>query len=158
MIIDDIKELIENITTEGKIISFDIGDKKIGIAISDRQQIVATPHDILIRENINKDTGKLRVICKHNDICAVVIGFPKELDNSEGESCEKIRSFANKFLKKHSIPIFLQDERMSTSESTRLMQEFEFTRKRQNQTDDKIAASLILQTALDTISNIRKSS
>lgn len=154
MIIESLSEFQAQIENEKRIIGLDIGAKKIGIAISDQTQMIANPHLILTRENINKDTGRIRTLCKEFDTCAMIIGLPKQLNNEEGELCEKVRQFAIKFDKKHPLPIYFQDERFSTSESVRLMQSFDFTRKRQNDTDDKIAATLILQTALDSLAHI----
>ncbi|MCH2037950.1 MAG: Holliday junction resolvase RuvX [Rickettsiales bacterium] len=154
MIFDTLSDFYNHLKTGDRIIGLDIGSKKIGIAISDTTQMIASPHDILTRENFNKDTGRIRTLCKEFNACAMVIGYPKQLNNDEGALCEKLRQFAVKFDKKHQLPIFLQDERFSTSESVKLMQSFDFTRKRQHETDDKIAATLILQTALDSLAHI----
>jgi putative Holliday junction resolvase len=74
-----------------------------------------------------------------------------ELSGEEEEACVKLRHFANKLIKKTSLPIFLQDERLSTAAVTRALQESDMTRKKRQSVDDKLAASYILQLVLDRL-------
>lgn len=149
MIYNALTDFLEAIGTEGRLLGLDVGAHKIGIALSDTTRMIASPHDILLRANISKDTGRLRTLCRELKITGLVIGLPKETDNQEGTSCQLIRQFATKLDAKMDIPFYFQDERYSTQESIQLLKQSGMSRKKQNQLDDKVAASIILQRVLD---------
>ncbi|PIR37782.1 MAG: Holliday junction resolvase RuvX [Alphaproteobacteria bacterium CG11_big_fil_rev_8_21_14_0_20_39_49] len=150
MITVNTKEFFEYIQTSGALLGLDMGKAKIGIAICDAERIISSPMEIYQRRNISKDMGHLGKLCKDNCIVAIVIGLPLEMDGSENENCESVRNFADKLNKKTGLPILLKDERMSTAAATRALSETGMTRKKRQSLDDKVAASIILQSAIET--------
>lgn len=126
-----------------------MGDKRIGIAVSDLSQKIASPHTLYERRNTRKDLGTIANLCQTEKAAGVVFGLPKGLDGEENEHCQRIRLFADKLLKKHPLPVFFQDERFSTEAVNRALRETNMTRKQRESLDDKMAAAYILQTVLD---------
>ena len=153
MIYESIEEFSQNVQKGQALIGLDIGSVRIGIAISDLEHIIASPHDIYERRNFSKDMGHLGKLAADENSCGFVIGLPLAMDGTEGENCELVRNFAKKLLKKTNLPIFLKDERMSTSAATRALSESGMTRKKRESLDDKLAASYILQGVIDSLKN-----
>jgi putative Holliday junction resolvase len=140
-----------SIDTEKRILGLDIGSKKIGIAVSDLLRIIATPHSTLLRKSPNQDTEKLCHLIKEYDIGGIVVGLPLEMSGEEGKSCQMVREFIKRLLIKIELPVAFIDERYSTSAVYRALNETNFTRKRKEELDDKLAASYILQGYLDKL-------
>ncbi|MFN7038874.1 MAG: Holliday junction resolvase RuvX [Alphaproteobacteria bacterium] len=153
MLYNDINLFKTFLISNKRIIGLDVGSKKIGIAISDLSKTISNPYSLMIRTNIKNDLEKINSIIK-DEYCGFVIGLPKMMNGEEGEACVVIRKFANFILEKFKLPIYLQDERLSTSAALRALSESNYTRKRKNLMDDKISASLILQNTLDHINMI----
>ena len=156
MITISIKEFQNNLTNpehQGALLSLDIGKTRIGIAISDINLIIANPFETYIRRNLSKDIGYIGRLSLDNHIKGIVIGYPLQLDGTEGENCLNIRNFSNKLFKKTNLPIFLKDERMSTASATRALSESGMTRKKRHSLDDKTAAALILTDVLEMLRN-----
>lgn len=151
MIFNSLTEFKANIAENTKILCLDMGEARIGLAISDPRHVVANPFEVYKRQNTNKDLGYINRICSQENISAIVIGLPLSLDGAEEENCTKVRIFADKILRKINLPIFFQDERMSTAAVTRSMQEADISRKKRQEVDDKLAAAYILQIVLDSL-------
>lgn len=151
MIYDNLKDFHQNIQKGKRLLGLDIGTVKIGIAVSDTDHIIATPKEVMEAININKDTGRIRTMLKSEDASGLVIGFPYNMDGTESELCAKIRNLSLKLIKKMDIPIYFQDERLSTAAVSRTLVASGMTRKKRDKIDDKLAASYILQTTLDSI-------
>jgi len=151
MITINTKEFIENVTNSGALLGLDMGKARIGIALCDSNRIIASPIEAYIRRNMSKDLGYLGKLSSDNEVVGIVIGLPLELDGSENENCESVRHFANKLNKKIGLPILLKDERMSTVAATRALSETGMTRKKRQSLDDKVAASIILQSVIETV-------
>lgn len=144
-----------------KIMGLDVGDKTIGIAMSDELHLTAQGHQTLERIGIKKDTGRILDIINENNCDTLVIGLPLKLDGSESQQSEKVRDFSialkNK-LKSNSlsdIEIVFQDERFTTSIAERVLIEADVSRKKRKSVIDKQAAVLILQAYLDSINRNR---
>ncbi len=151
MIYNLIPDFSKQLVSGKRLIGLDIGAARIGIAISDVNRIIATPHSVYEHRNMRQDLGHINGLITAEDACGVVIGLPLTMAGKEEDNCLKIRSFAEKLHKKNGLPIFLQDERMSTAAVTRALQEYDMTRKKRQAVDDKLAASYILQCCLDSI-------
>ncbi len=145
-----INEFTAKASNEGKLLALDIGEKRIGIALSDIEQILALPLEVYTRINIRKDIGYINRLCKEHKVVGLIIGLPISLDNTEGENCQKVRQFADKIYDKTKLPILLIDERMSTAAVTRLMKDNGADRKTRHDNDDKLAASYLLQIVIDS--------
>lgn len=150
MITVSTKEFFETIAKSGALLGLDMGKAKIGIAICDSERIISSPMETYQRRNMSKDMGHLGKLCSDNAIVAIVMGLPLELNGSENENCESVRNFANKLNKKTGLTILLKDERMSTAAATRALSETGMTRKKRQELDDKVAASIILQSAIES--------
>ena len=139
-----------------RILGLDYGDKTIGIAISDPFGWTAQGLEIIKRINENeykKSISRIAEIVLEFDVEKIVLGFPKNMDNSEGLRCEKTLEFKNRLEKRfNNIPIILWDERMSTIAAQRSLIEGNMSRIKRKNIIDKIAAIYILQGFLDKYS------
>ncbi len=136
-----------------RLIGIDLGSKTIGLSLSDSSWHVASPLMTIERTSFKMDARQLIALLKEHTIGGVVIGFPLNMNGTEGPRCQSTRSFVDNFLKMHDIPVVLWDERLSTVAVHRTMIEGDLSRVRQAQVVDKMAASFILQGALDFLRN-----
>ena len=138
-------------------IGLDVGDRTIGIAVSDPLGITAQGITILERVGIRKDTGKVIDYIKEYDCDTVVIGLPLNMDGSDSEQTEKVREFRTMLENKmrstgmKGIGVVWQDERLTTVQAERVMIDANVSRKKRKQVIDKQAAVIILQTKLDSM-------
>jgi putative Holliday junction resolvase len=132
-----------------RLMGIDFGTKKLGIAISDSTRMIASPRKILKRNNLEKDLQQLADIIKNEEIGGVVIGMPFELDGSIGRAAAQVESFADRLSKHVDLPISLWDERFSTRAASRVFEQAGFSPKQADKSDDMVAASFMLQGALD---------
>ena len=142
----------KQVKDQGRLLGLDIGMQKIGLAMSDPLQMIATPYDIIKRQNMSKDTGKIRTLCRNHQLVGLVVGWPLDGQQQEGDSCQMVQQFLHQLRKKTTIlPIFLQDESFSTRDALDVLRQANLSRKKQQSCDDHIAASLILRYALDRL-------
>ena len=130
----------------GRILALDVGDRRIGIALSEAAQIIATPHSVYTRVGWGPDVKHIRKLYEENEAVLVVCGLPKNMDGSVGFQAEKVKSFAEQ-LKKAGLPVAFQDERLSTVSAHQALIEGGMRRDERNV--DKVAAAVILQSYLD---------
>lgn len=135
-----------------RLLGLDVGTKTIGLALSDISWSIASPYEVIARTKFSKDASTLVKTINEFDICGLVVGMPVNMDGSEGPRAQSTRSFVTNFLGVQAIPVFLWDERFSTNAVTRMMIEADLSRKRRGELVDKLAASYILQGALDLLS------
>ena len=131
-----------------RIVCLDIGDVRIGVAVSDPAGIIASPVDVIKRIGWGPDTAKIRNICDMYQTNRVLSGLPLNMDGSEGFQAEKVRSFCAQ-LEKCGLNIIFQDERLSTVSAEDVLVESRVSRSDRKQVVDKIAAAVILQQWLD---------
>lgn len=133
-----------------KILGLDVGEKTIGVAMSDESESMALPSVTIVRqEGKKRDMAALRQLIAENDIREVVVGLPLMLDGSRGVQAEKVTEFIGALRNNVRIPIATQDERLSTAESERVLIAADRKRDERKRTIDSMAAALILQTYLD---------
>ncbi len=135
---------------EGKLIlAIDYGSKKIGLALSDPGHSIAMPYklldDILEKNKVNQI---IKIIHEKN-ICAITLGMPVNMDGTASDQTIVIEKFANKILGQSNIPIFFQDERLTSKAANNFLKNFNLKRKDRNKIDDLTAASMILETVLN---------
>ncbi len=147
MFIEDISQLHKN----QRIIGLDLGEKTIGVALSDKLQTIASPLVIIRRKKFTADAGRLFAIIDEHEAGAVIIGLPVNMDGTEGPKCQSSRQFGRNMLKIRDIPIYFQDERMSSQAVERSMDMMAMTHTRQKELVDKLAASYILQGLLEKL-------
>jgi putative Holliday junction resolvase len=134
-----------------KVLGLDIGEKRIGIAVSDELGYTAQGLRVLNRNSLEADLKVLQEIINETEATEVVVGLPKNMDGSLGESAQKVLSFANKMEEAIAVPVILWDERWTTAEATRLLVEADLSRTKRRKVVDKVAAVLILQGYLDSL-------
>ena len=129
----------------GRIIAFDIGNKRIGVAISDPFNSMALPLETYWRKNFEKDLNYLVNLAKEKGADTIVCGLPLNFDGSKSEQTALTESFAEELKKRTDIPIVFQDERFTTMEARRVLIEADMRREKRKDVIDKIAASYILE-------------
>ncbi len=137
---------------QGALAGLDLGEKTIGIAVSDALRMVGSPLETLRRTKFTADLEALFQIMDARAIGALVVGLPLNMDGTEGPRCQSNRAFARNLLARRDLPLLFWDERLSTAAVTRMMiDEHDLTRKRQALAVDKLAAAWILQGALERL-------
>lgn len=136
-----------------RILGLDYGDKTIGVAVSDPFGWTAQGVEIIRRINENeykKSLSRIAELIAQYEVEKIVLGFPKNMDNTEGPRCEKTRAFKERLEKRfQNIPVILWDERMSTIAAERSLLEADMSRAKRKNVIDKMAAVHILQGFLD---------
>ena len=135
----------------GKILGLDLGTKTIGVAISDGMRYSATPLETIKRTKFTQDAERIIALVAENQVVAILLGLPLNMDGTEGPRVQSTRAFARNLAPKVNLPIAFWDERLSTSAVTRMMIEADLRRDRRAEVVDKLAASYILQGALDRL-------
>lgn len=134
-----------------RLLGLDLGEKTIGLALSDTLRSIASPMDTLKRGKFTADANAILTLIGEHNIGALVIGLPLNMDGTSGPAAQSARAFANNFARLAQIPIVLVDERLSTAAVTRTLLEADASRRRRSQVVDKMAAAYILQGALDRL-------
>jgi putative Holliday junction resolvase len=148
---DDLSNPLEAIPATGKILGLDLGTKTIGVAVSDAMRYSATPLETIKRTKFTQDAERLEQLIASNHVVAIILGLPLNMDGSEGPRVQSTRAFARNLARRVALPIAFWDERLSTSAVTRMMIEADLRRDRRAEVVDKLAASYILQGALDRL-------
>lgn len=155
MIYDDFEDFAAAIPGFTALAGLDFGEKTVGVAVSDRIGAVATPLETIRRKKFTLDAERLFEIVKQRDIGGLVLGLPRNMDGSEGPRCQKTRAFARNLAKLTELPISFWDERLSTVAAERALLEADTSRKRRSEVIDHVAASYILQGALDRMRHMK---
>ena len=135
----------------GPLLGLDPGTKTLGLALSDRTRLIATPLQTLQRTKFSKDAQTLLRIYDENAAAALIVGNPVNMDGSRGPRAQSVQDFCANLLRIRDLPIFMWDERLSTMAVTRTMIEADMSRKKRADNVDKLAASFILQGVLDRL-------
>jgi len=155
MLLSSPADLLPHLTKGKRLLGLDIGEKTIGLALSDVGRVIATPLKTIGRGKFSKDAEELMAIIKEHGVAALVLGYPVNMDGSEGPRCQSIRQFARNLSENTDLPMLLSDERMSTMAVTRTMLDADLSRARRAELVDKMAASYILQGTLDTLNQMK---
>ncbi|NJM56123.1 MAG: Holliday junction resolvase RuvX [Verrucomicrobiae bacterium] len=134
-----------------RLMGIDGGTKRIGLAISDVTRMIASPLATIDRRKFTIDADELLALAKRHDIGGLVLGLPSNLDGSQGPRAQATRAFARNLNAISALPILLWDERLTTVEAERLLVAADASRKRRAEVIDRMAATLILQGALDRL-------
>tara|TARA_R110000787_G_scaffold133579_3_gene245964 strand:- start:1574 stop:2065 length:492 start_codon:yes stop_codon:yes gene_type:complete len=155
MIIDGIAEFAAALPPMQALIGLDLGEKTIGVAVSDSFLSVATPLETVRRKKFGLDAARLVEIITDRRIGGLVLGLPRNMDGSEGPRCQSTRAFARNFDRLLPLPITFWDERLSTVAAEKALLEADTTRKRRAEVIDHVAAGYILQGLLDRLAVVR---
>ena len=132
------------------MMGLDVGDKTIGVAMSDELQTIATPVKIIHRtESIRKDIGEIRKLAEENGVNLIVVGLPLMMDGSIGIQAQKVLDFVQELKRRTRTEIVTWDERLSTSEVERMLISSDQSRSKRKQVIDKLAAAVILQSYME---------
>lgn len=156
MIYDEMAEFAAALPPMAALIGLDLGEKTIGVAVSDSFLSVATPLETVRRKKFGLDAARLTEIIRDRRIGGLVLGLPRNMDGSEGPRCQSTRAFARNFDRLLPLPITFWDERLSTVAAERALLEADTTRKRRSEVIDHVAAGYILQGALDRLAVMRR--
>ncbi|NWH08570.1 MAG: Holliday junction resolvase RuvX [Alphaproteobacteria bacterium] len=146
---DDLLALAREAGRHGRLMGLDLGEKTIGLALSDVARTIASPLETIRRTKFTEDVKTLLALVQKNAVTGLVIGLPLNMDGSEGPAAQSARAFARNLAKHSPLKVAFWDERLSTMAVTRTLLEADTSRRRRAELVDKMAASYILQGALD---------
>ncbi len=135
-----------------RIISLDVGDRTVGIAVSDELLFTAQGVETIRRKSYKHDFGRIKELCKQYETRKFVVGLPKNMNGTVGERCDVVKHFIEKM--KEDIPdaeVIFWDERLSTVAADRYLLEADISRAKRKKVIDKMAAVYILQGYLDSL-------
>lgn len=135
-----------------RILGLDIGDRTVGVAVSDPLGFTAQGITTIRRKSLEKDMEELVKICNEYNVETIVSGLPKNMNGTLGPQSEKVMEFCEEIKKHIDIPIKMWDERLTTVAANRAMLEADLSRAKRKSLVDKIAATYILQGYLDSLS------
>lgn len=139
-----------------RIMGLDYGSKTIGVAISDPLLITAQGIEIIRRDSenkIRKSLARIEALITEYEVSKIVLGYPKNMDDSIGERAEKTEAFKERLERRTGLEVILRDERLTTVAANEIMIESGIRRENRSKYVDEIAAMLILQEYLDEIAN-----
>jgi len=145
------EELKTQLQAHQRLMGLDLGEKTIGLALSDKGLMVATPYTTIQRVKFKPDARQIIELIQEYEVQALVMGWPLNMDGSEGPRCQSTRQFVKNFLSFHDMPIILWDERLSTKAMEDVMISFDVSRSKRADAIDKAAASFILQGFLESL-------
>lgn len=134
-----------------RTMGLDVGDKTIGVAVSDLFGWTAQGLETIIRIGIKKDLQKLELLIEEKEVNKIVIGLPKNMNGSIGPQGEKTLEFASRIKKRFKAEVIMWDERLTTKAAERTLIEADVSRKKRKTVIDKVAATYILQGYLDSV-------
>ena len=132
-----------------RILALDIGDVRIGVAVSDMTRTIATPVEVIKRVGFGPDVKRISALCQQYETTEILSGLPLNMDGSEGFQAEKVKLLCQQ-LEKAGLTVYYQDERLTTVTAEEALLEGNMHRAERKQNVDKVAAAIILQQWLDT--------
>lgn len=131
-----------------RILALDVGDRRIGVAVSDASRLIASPVEVIERIGWGPDVRRIQALCQKYDTTLVLSGWPLNMDGTAGFQSEKVRQFCSR-LEEAGLTVFYQDERLTTVTAEQALLEGNMRRQDRRQVVDKVAAAVILQQWLD---------
>ncbi|MCL4188215.1 MAG: Holliday junction resolvase RuvX [Rhodobacteraceae bacterium] len=156
MVFDSPEALAAALPAGRPLAGLDLGDKTIGIALSDVRQTIATPHALIRRRRFTEDAAALLALAAGRDVGALVLGLPRNMDGSEGPRAQSTRAFARNLARLTDLPVGFWDERLSTVAAERALLAADLSRARRAGLVDQVAAGYILQGFLDRLGHLRR--
>ncbi len=152
MAVLDLLDLPAALDANVPLVGLDLGEKTIGVAVSDTSRTIASPLELVRKTQFTRDAAALFKLMESRAAGGIIIGLPVNMDGTEGPRCQSSRAFARNLLRLKDIPIAFWDERLSSAAVNRvLIGEGDVTRARRADLVDKLAAAWILQGALDRL-------
>jgi putative Holliday junction resolvase len=149
-----IEAFVEALPGGGRLIGIDVGSKTLGLALSDATRKIASALVTLRRSRLVADLRRLSDLAAEHGVCGFVVGLPLNMDGSEGPRAQATRAVVRHLVKLTALPILCWDERLSTAAAERVLLEADTSRRRRAAVVDKVAATVILQSALDRLNYV----
>ena len=156
MIYKELNDAIKILESKKRLIGIDLGTKTIGLAISDPSMTIASPLETINRKKIKTDLQRIQKLVDEFEVHGIILGYPINMNYTVGPRTQSTISFAHEMEKVIAIPIILWDERLSTLAAEKVLIDADLSRKKRKQVIDKMAATYILQGALDRLRNHKK--
>ena len=151
----DVQALVQSLSKSARLLGIDLGEKTIGLALSDVGRSIATPLETIRRTKFTPDAERIRALASRFEVGGIVMGLPLNMDGSEGPRAQATRAFVRNLTALLGLPVVFWDERLSTAAVTRTLLDADASRARRSQLVDKMAAAYILQGALDRMGRLR---
>ena len=148
-----IEEFKNKITKKSRLLGLDLGSKRIGVAICDDRQAIATPFRTIYKKGAVQFIDELKLIIKENNIEGIIVGNPINMDGSLSRSSQSIKDVCKNILKNIDVPLCLWDERLSTVGAFNLSSQLDVNVSKKVKSIDKNAAAFLLQGAIDYLKN-----
>ena len=148
-----IEELKKKQSEKCRLIGLDLGSKRIGVSICDEKQLIATPYKTIHKSKNNELIKELKNIIQENDIQAIIIGYPLNMDGSSGSSAQSVNDVSKNIDKEIDVDVCLWDERLSTVGAFNLSSQLDVNVSKREKNIDQNAAAFILQGAIDYLNN-----
>lgn len=132
-----------------RILGIDYGDARIGLALSDESETLASPLRTYASQSMRKDVDYIAALCKEKGAERIVLGLPVNMDGTEGPRANKTRSFGTVLARVSGLPVEYKDERLTTVSAERTLIECDVRRDKRKQIVDTLSAQIILQSYLD---------
>ena len=148
-----IEEFKKKQSEKCRLIGLDLGSKRIGVSICDEKQLIATPYKTIHKSKNNELIEELKNIIQENDIKAIIIGYPLNMDGSSGSSAQSVNDVSKIIDKEIDVDVCLWDERLSTVGAFNLSSQLDVNVSKREKNIDQNAAAFILQGAIDYLNN-----
>ena len=148
-----IEEFKKKQSEKCRLIGLDLGSKRIGVSICDEKQLIATPYKTIHKSKNNELIKELKNIIQENDIRAIIIGYPLNMDGSLGSSAQSVNDVSKNIDKEIDVDVCLWDERLSTVGAFNLSSQLDVNVSKREKNIDQNAAAFILQGAIDYLNN-----
>ena len=148
-----IEEFKKKQSEKCRLIGLDLGSKRIGVSICDEKQLIATPYKTIHKSKNNELIEELKNIIQENDIKAIIIGYPLNMDGSSGSSAQSVNDVSKNIDKELDVDVCLWDERLSTVGAFNLSSQLDVNVSKREKNIDQNAATFILQGAIDYLNN-----
>lgn len=149
-----IEAFAAGLARNARLIGLDVGTKTIGLALSDVNRTIASGLETIRRKKFTPDAAYLLALAARHGVGGLVIGMPYNLDGSEGPRAQATRAFQRNLARMTPLPMLFWDERLTTAAAERTLLESDASRRRRAEVIDKLAATIILQTALDRMKGL----
>ena len=148
-----IEEFKKKQSEKCRLIGLDLGSKRIGVSICDEKQLIATPYKTIHKSKYNELIEELKNIIQENDIKAIIIGYPLNMDGTSGSSAQSVNDVSKNIDKEIDVDVCLWDERLSTIGAFNLSSQLNVNVSKREKNIDQNAAAFILQGAIDYLNN-----
>ena len=133
-----------------RLLGLDHGTRRIGVAVSDELQIIATPLEYILAEPLDKALDRIVELIADKQVELIVVGMPRNMDGTYGPAAQKVKEFITTVQARVSIPIKTWDERLTSAQANRVLLQGGVRRDKRKQNVDKMAAAILLQSYMDS--------